>query len=272
MIRLATLLAVALAPVASAADLVIEGKWSVTKIENPHQQGSMKLDQGTITVEIHGTAMTTTEALDPAGKPTTQTRTIAIKEAGERKVVVAVTGGDDPPETGTFTPESERGGLVYTTEDSILHLEPYSAEAAAKADAKHADERKPAAPIGEHPITGRFAGAAWTATYGRRSSFQFEEEAGVRCELLAEKPKDAMAQTQQLILVIPKKVGTYPLGPERSATFFVPPGKNRVASHGQIVVEKVEGDLVTFGISVRSDQDNELDGKMTVDLGETAKP
>jgi hypothetical protein len=260
-------LAGALAP---AAELTLDGKWMITEIKGVGKDtGTLEAEPGSMTVEIHGTSMVMTMVFDPSKPPEKTTSTITVTEKSADRLTVTTTDADGV-DTSVVTRDPSGRGLVLTGKDSITTLMPWDAAAVAKADKARADEDKPAAPIADHPLSGKFGGAEWTAPVCKRSDFQFKEDR-VRCEITAAAPPEH-GMPACVIIDLPKQAGAYPFDGRMNATFFTPPGTNHSATHGQLVIYKIDGDRVDFGLSVRLDADNELNGKMSVDLGAAPKP
>src|SRR4051812_25328774 len=139
------LLLLAIVPV-SAADIALDGRWTVTKLSNPDPKvkGSMKPRPGAMIIEIHGTTMVTTMAFDPEQPPEKTTGTITVSEKTADRLAVVITRPDGK-ETGVVTREESGPGLVLTTSDAISHIAPFDDAALAKAQAQAKDESAPAA-------------------------------------------------------------------------------------------------------------------------------
>jgi hypothetical protein len=267
-IVLGSVLAGALAP---AADLQLDGKWMITEVKGlGDNSGSMEAAPGAMTVEIHGASMVMTMVFDPSKPPEKTTSTIAVTAKAADQLTMTTTSPDGV-ETCVVTRDASGKGLIFTAKDSITTLVPWDAAAVAKEDAAQAEKAKPAAPIADHPLSGKFGGAEWTALVCQRSDFQFKDDV-VRCEISAVKPPEHGPSPASIIISMPKKAGAYPLGPMMNATFFTPPGKNKTAMHGELVIYKIDGTKVDFGLSARADADNEINGRMSVDLGPAPKP
>jgi hypothetical protein len=140
--------------------------------------------------------------------------------------------------------------------------------AKAQAGGAHDDAApEPVPPIADRVLSGTLNGAAWTAVSCVKSDLQLKQDE-FTCEIaaVAPKPDEIDAKTPQLIVDIPKKAGSYPLSFSRSVTFFTPPEKNVTAVYGQLVVYSVTDKAITFGLSAKQDKDNDVSGKMTLDV------
>jgi len=69
-----------------------------------------------------------------------------------------------------------------------------------------------------------------------------------------------------LIANLPTKPGSFALGGGRTMTYVPEPGKNKVATSGQIVIDQVTVDTVKGSLSSSVDADNTVSGSFTVDI------
>ncbi len=157
--------------------------------------------------------------------------------------------------------------------DLTVPVDVIGADDAASADHQaggtHDDAaREPAPPIADRVLSGTFSGAAWTAVGCRKSQLESDDPQAVSCEIaaVALKPEDIGTSAPRLMLDLPRKAGTYPLGGERGVTFFTPPSKNALATQGQLVIYSVTDKAITFGLSAKQNKDNDVSGRMTLDL------
>jgi hypothetical protein len=263
---LLVLLAGARLPAAESLEMI--GKWSVDSIIQPDQANpnrtctvhpkpgsmSMTIDHATITTAVMGTS--TQAQLDK--------ERYEILEETPSRVLIRVLSAK--PYNITISQAAD-GALRWTTATFVISLVHYDAQAisrqlAQEAHAAQLEATIHAPPVADQPLRGTFGGQAWSAVCCVASPVQLST-ATIRCAILAEAPDAAGGSSRpKLLLELPTKPGSYPLGATSSVTFCIPPANNLVASDGVLVVSAVSAQELAFALSVRFDADNQVNGRM----------
>ncbi len=126
--------------------------------------------------------------------------------------------------------------------------------------------------VADTPLSGKVAGEAWTFASAQTNAFLSDEE-GYWVDLYSAPVAscgDSTPAGPKLIILLPSNVGEYDFSPAQTMTFVVPHDgegpMNNVASKGRLIVESITDTTITAAVHGIFDDDNEVDGRFTVEI------
>jgi hypothetical protein len=124
--------------------------------------------------------------------------------------------------------------------------------------------------ISSQPLSGKIGGQPWTFATGETDSFlttasQYTVDA--YAETFTACTGTASATANEVILSLPKAVGSYAVSLDLNQTFVVAAGNdNLVATSGEIVISAISATTITGGASFAYDADNSINGQFEATL------
>ncbi len=120
-------------------------------------------------------------------------------------------------------------------------------------------------PISSQALSGKIGGQPWTFVQGETNSF-LSDSSSLFVTLypssfsacgVATAPSDE----REIIMSSPRTTGGYDLSLANTATFYVPPGDNKVATQGHVQIDEITATTITGGARFAYDADNTVDGQ-----------
>jgi hypothetical protein len=124
--------------------------------------------------------------------------------------------------------------------------------------------------IATTPLAGKVGGQPWTFVSGQTDAFLSDGEEDYTGVLTSEAATTcgSFPDLSHLLLYLPRKTGTFPLGLNRIATFSIPLGTsdydNLGATKGRIVIDEVTASSIRGGAFVEYDANNSVNGQFQV--------
>ena len=120
------------------------------------------------------------------------------------------------------------------------------------------------ATISSQILSGKIGGAAWSlGTAESDSSLSTSDQYFVTMfpDTFTACGFGAPTTSNELIVNLPRKVGSYNLGLALSVTFSIPPSDNLVTFNGHIVIDAVTATTISGGMNVTRDAGNSVNGQ-----------
>jgi hypothetical protein len=119
------------------------------------------------------------------------------------------------------------------------------------------------ASIASGPVTGKVGAMSWTLASAQTDSF-FSDETEFWVDLFAEASTcGSTASGHSVILTVPNRVGTHPLGLNLTATFSLDndDNDNLATTEGAIRVDAITDTTIRGGVTMTFDADNSISGE-----------